>query len=109
MIGTRNTNLVALETEMRSPLTKAFAGQLKARIVGQDNAASALASLYEVFQAGLACPNRPIGTMLFLGPTGSGKTRAVEAAAEILFANPMPLIFTNDSLGQQVIHKVDHE
>src|SRR4030095_17227986 len=36
--------------------------------------------------AGMQNPGRPIGTMLFLGPTGSGKTRVVEAAAEVLFA-----------------------
>jgi ATP-dependent Clp protease ATP-binding subunit ClpA len=65
---------------------------MKARIIGQDRAVRQLASLYEIFQAGLACPTRPIGTMLFLGPTGSGKTRVVEAAAEILFGSPRALV-----------------
>src|SRR5205085_11556315 len=44
-----------------------------------------IASLYQVFHAGMTNPARPLGTMLFLGPTGSGKTHIVEAAAELLF------------------------
>jgi ATP-dependent Clp protease ATP-binding subunit ClpA len=42
-------------------------------------------SLYQLVQAGLTCAQRPIGVLLFLGPTGTGKTRVVEAAAEVLF------------------------
>src|SRR6185295_19083776 len=40
---------------------------------------------YQIFQAGLAATGRPIGTTMFLGPTGSGKTRLIEAAAEVFF------------------------
>ncbi|HVF91071.1 MAG TPA: AAA family ATPase [Blastocatellia bacterium] len=83
---------MALDSELRSPLVDEFESRLKARIIGQERAVSSLSSLYQVFQAGLASPNRPIGTMLFLGPTGSGKTRVVEAAAEILFGSPNALI-----------------
>jgi ATP-dependent Clp protease ATP-binding subunit ClpA len=43
--------------------------------------------MYQVFQAGMTNPARPLGSMLFLGPTGSGKTHVVEAAAEILFGD----------------------
>jgi ATP-dependent Clp protease ATP-binding subunit ClpA len=46
-----------------------------------------MSSLYQIFLAGMNPLNRPIGTMLFLGPTGSGKTRVVEAAAEVLFGD----------------------
>jgi ATP-dependent Clp protease ATP-binding subunit ClpB len=92
MIVTNNTKLVALDAGSRSPLVEEFEARLRARIVGQDRAVRALASLYQVFQAGLTCPNRPMGTMLFLGPTGSGKTRVVEAAAEILFGSPKSFI-----------------
>ncbi|HXG65682.1 MAG TPA: AAA family ATPase, partial [Blastocatellia bacterium] len=56
-----------------------------ARIVGQDRAVRRIAGLYQIYLAGMQNPGRPIGTMLFLGPTGSGKTRVVEAAAEVLF------------------------
>ncbi len=48
--------------------------------------------LYQVFRAGLNSPGRPVGNLLFLGPTGSGKTRIVEAAAEILFGDPRAVI-----------------
>jgi ATP-dependent Clp protease ATP-binding subunit ClpA len=48
--------------------------------------------LYQVFCAGLNSPGRPVGNLLFLGPTGSGKTRIVEAAAEILFGDPRSVI-----------------
>jgi ATP-dependent Clp protease ATP-binding subunit ClpB len=92
MIVTNNTKLVALDAGSRSPLVEEFEMMLKSRIVGQDRAVRSLASLYQVFQAGLNSPNRPIGTMLFLGPTGSGKTRAVEAAAEILFGSTRSFI-----------------
>jgi ATP-dependent Clp protease ATP-binding subunit ClpA len=45
------------------------------RIVGQDEAVEALVELYRVFCAGLRSAGRPVGNLLFLGPTGSGKTR----------------------------------
>jgi ATP-dependent Clp protease ATP-binding subunit ClpA len=51
-----------------------------------------MSNLYQVFLAGMQSPNRPIGTMLFLGPTGSGKTRVVEAAAEVFFGNPNAVV-----------------
>jgi ATP-dependent Clp protease ATP-binding subunit ClpA len=52
----------------------------------------ALVDLFQVFTAGLNSPGRPVGNLLFLGPTGSGKTRIVEAAAEILFGDPRLVI-----------------
>src|SRR4029078_5074782 len=91
MIAQKNTKLIALDTGSKSPIVEEFESKLSARIVGQERAVRNVAWLYQVFQAGLACPTRPIGTMLFLGPTGSGKTRVVEAAAEILFGSPRAL------------------
>ncbi len=64
-----------------------FEQGLRRKIVGQDEAVMALADLYQVFRAGLNSPGRPVGNLLFLGPTGSGKTRIVEAASEILFGS----------------------
>jgi ATP-dependent Clp protease ATP-binding subunit ClpA len=69
-----------------------FEQQLTSRVVGQEQAVRALAQLYQVYQAGLNLPGRPIGTLLFLGPTGTGKTRSIEAAAEILFGSPNSFI-----------------
>lgn len=95
MVATKNGKLVALDAGAKSPLVEEFESKLGARIIGQERAVRNVASLYQVFQAGLACPNRPIGTMLFLGPTGSGKTRVVEAAAEILFGSPNAFVKIN--------------
>ncbi len=57
---------------------------LRKRIVGQDDAIEQIVSVYQTFLAGMSSPGRPIGNMLFLGPTGSGKTRTVESVAESL-------------------------
>jgi len=69
-----------------------FERGLREKVVGQDQAVEALVDLYQMFCAGLQSPSRPIGNLLFLGPTGSGKTRIVEAAAEILFGNSLAVI-----------------
>src|SRR5436190_22456588 len=57
---------------------------LRKRIVGQDDAIQQIISIYQTHLAGMSNPGRPIGNLLFLGPTGSGKTRLVEAAADSL-------------------------
>ena len=76
-----------LDPTIRSMETRDFHSSLRAKIVGQEEGVQALVDLYQVFCAGLNSPGRPVGNLLFLGPTGSGKTRIVEAAAEILFGN----------------------
>jgi ATP-dependent Clp protease ATP-binding subunit ClpB len=76
-----------LDTRMRSSTSRHFEDALREKIVGQDEAVQALVELHQVFCAGLRSPGRPVGNLLFLGPTGSGKTRIVEAAAEILFGD----------------------
>ncbi|MGH9933417.1 MAG: AAA family ATPase, partial [Pyrinomonadaceae bacterium] len=88
----RARRLVPLNTESRSPIAEEFEAGLRARVIGQDRAIRSITSLYQVFQAGMTSPNRPLGTMLFLGPTGSGKTHVVEAAAEILFGDRTSVI-----------------
>jgi ATP-dependent Clp protease ATP-binding subunit ClpB len=79
--------LVALDPTSKSAVAAQFETGLRNRVVGQDRAIRAISSLYQVFQAGLTNSTRPLGSMLFLGPTGSGKTHVVEAAAEILFGD----------------------
>jgi ATP-dependent Clp protease ATP-binding subunit ClpB len=79
------SKLVALNPEIKSTRAMEFEGGLRARVIGQERAVRSITSLYQVFHAGMTNPTRPLGTMLFLGPTGSGKTHVVEAAAEILF------------------------
>ena len=77
-----------LNPDLKSPRAQDFEDKLSSLIVGQDRAVRRITGLYQIHLAGLAHPGRPIGTMLFLGPTGSGKTRVVEAAAEVLFRDP---------------------
>jgi ATP-dependent Clp protease ATP-binding subunit ClpB len=81
-----------LDAEKRSSTAREFERALREKVVGQDQAVQALVDLYQMFCAGLQSPSRPIGNLLFLGPTGSGKTRIVEAAAEILFGDSRAVI-----------------
>src|SRR5947209_10831628 len=61
-------------------------------VVGQDEAVQQIVNIYQMHVTGLCSPGRPVGNLLFLGPTGSGKTRIVEAAAEILFGDARAVI-----------------
>jgi ATPases with chaperone activity, ATP-binding subunit len=65
---------------------------LRRKIVGQDEAIEQIVNIYQTFLAGMTSPGRPIGNFLFLGPTGSGKTRLVEAAAEALAGDARAVI-----------------
>jgi len=65
---------------------------LRKRIVGQEEAIRAIVSIYQMYLTGMNAPGRPIGNLLFLGPTGSGKTRIVEATAESLVNNSHAVI-----------------
>src|ERR1700736_6717264 len=65
---------------------------LKKLIVGQDEAIEQIVNIYQMNLTGMSAPGRPIGNFLFLGPTGSGKTRIVEATAEALLKNPRAVI-----------------
>jgi len=76
-----------LDPTRRSPEAEAFEVALRTHVVGQDRAVERLARVYQVYLAGLAAPGRPLANLLFLGPTGSGKTRLVEAVAEALLGN----------------------
>src|SRR5208282_2044597 len=90
--ATQSALVQELDTKKRSTTSRRFENALRERIVGQGEAVQALVELYEVFCAGLRSIGRPVGNLLFLGPTGSGKTRIVEAAAEILFGDSRALI-----------------
>ena len=90
--ATQSALIEELDTKKRSSTSRHFEDALRQKIVGQDEAVQALVELYQVFCAGLHAPGRPVGNLLFLGPTGSGKTRIVEAAAEILFGDSRALI-----------------
>src|ERR1700692_707841 len=81
-----------LDPQKRSSASRHFEEELRQRVVGQSEAVQALVDLYQVFCADLHSAGRPVGNLLFLGPTGSGKTRTVEAAAEILFGDSRAIL-----------------
>ena len=69
-----------------------LARHLRDSIVGQDEAINPIVQMYQTHLVGLTAGGRPIATFLFLGPTGTGKTRIVEATAEALLGNPGAVI-----------------
>jgi ATP-dependent Clp protease ATP-binding subunit ClpA len=83
---------VTLNARQRCDEARYFEQELFARVIAQDDAVLALSQLYQLYLAKLPLRGKPIGAMLFLGPTGSGKTRSVEAAVEILFGDPYAMI-----------------
>src|SRR5215218_190609 len=83
---------ILLDPERKSPRAAEFEDKLSGLIVGQERAVRRVSGLFQIYLAGLNNPSRPIGTMLFPGPTGSGKTRVVEAAAEVLFGEPHTVV-----------------
>ena len=85
-------NRTVLDPTQTSPEVRDFETALRQRVVGQERALRSLGRVYQVYLAGLAVPGRPLVNLLLLGPTGSGKTRLVEAAAEVLFGDPRAVI-----------------
>jgi ATP-dependent Clp protease ATP-binding subunit ClpB len=81
-----------LDPAKRSPQLQEFEAALRSKVVGQDEAIEALVSVFQVFCSGMNAPGQPVGNLLFLGPTGSGKTRIVEAAAETLFGDKKAVV-----------------
>jgi ATP-dependent Clp protease ATP-binding subunit ClpA len=71
---------------------QALEEELKKRVVGQDHAIRHIVDVYQTYIAGMSSPGRPTGSLLFLGPTGSGKTRTVEALAEALVGDPRAVV-----------------
>src|SRR5450631_3971180 len=65
---------------------------LHKRVVGQEEAIQQIIGIYQTYLAGMSSPGRPIGNLLFLGPTGTGKTRLVEATAESLVGDARAVI-----------------
>jgi len=80
-------NSFFLDPKLKCAQAQEFDERLEALIIGQENAVRSMGNLYQLFLAGMNQSNKPLGTLLFLGPTGTGKTRVLEAAAEILFGD----------------------
>ncbi|MDE2126859.1 MAG: ATP-dependent chaperone ClpB [Armatimonadetes bacterium] len=79
-----------LEGEMQKLIQ--MEDRLHARVVGQEQAVQAVANAVRRSRSGLADPNRPIGSFIFLGPTGVGKTELARAVAEFLFDDDRALV-----------------
>jgi CheY-like chemotaxis protein len=79
-------------TEAVLPPSSDLVELLARKVVGQANALQYITPYIRMYQAGLSSPDRPAGIFLLLGPTGTGKTRTVEALAEILHGSPKRLL-----------------
>src|SRR5450631_1137823 len=88
-MGRLNTQLDPTQTGFEA---EKLESDLRKRIVGQDEAVQQIVNIYQTHLAGMSSPGRPIGNFLFMGPTGSGKTRLVESAAESLVGDSRAVI-----------------
>src|ERR1700682_2715200 len=87
-----SNNSTQLDPTLQSRESLEFEIALRNKVVGQEEAVRAVVDALQVYFAEMRAVGRPVGNYLFLGPTGSGKTRIVEAAAEILFGDPRAVI-----------------
>ncbi len=84
--------LALLDATVTGTKAKDLETKLHRRVIGQDEAIHEIVRTYQTYLTGLSPEGRPVGNFLFLGPTGTGKTRAVEATAEALLGNPRAVI-----------------
>ena len=94
--GWGKTSMVRLNKKLNPSLTgndaEKLNSDLRKRVVGQEEAIDQIVNIYQMFLSGMTSPGRPIGNFLFLGPTGTGKTRMVEATAESLVGDARAVI-----------------
>lgn len=88
----RTTTPASRGKKNAAPAADGLGAQLAQRIIGQSAAMSEIVPYVEMYQAGLAPEGRPAGVFLLLGPTGTGKTRTVEALAEVLHGSPKAIL-----------------
>src|SRR5216684_8278744 len=91
-ISEGQTGLALLDTTVTGTKAKDLETKLHRLVIGQEEAIHEIVRTYQTYLAGLSQQGRPVGNFLFLGPTGTGKTRAVEATAEALLGNPRAII-----------------
>ena len=84
-----------LDPTRHGDVTRDFETFLRGRIVGQDAAIDGVTEMFQMFLVGMNVPDKPVGNLLFLGPTGSGKTYVVEVMAEALFGKSTAFIKVN--------------
>lgn len=83
---------VALDPSKTGKEAENLEAGLRRRIIGQDEAIQQIVNIYQMQLTGMNAPGRPVGNFLFLGPTGSGKTRTVEALAESLLGTSRAVV-----------------
>src|ERR1043166_5826672 len=81
-----------LDATQTGPEAEQLGASLRERVVGQEEAIHEIVDVYQTYLAGMQTPGRPIGNFLFLGPTGTGKTRLVEALAESLVGDARAVV-----------------
>src|SRR5712672_1525140 len=91
-ISEGQTGLAVLDATVTGTKAKELEAKLHRLVIGQEEAIHEIVRTWQTYVAGLSPEGRPIGNFLFLGPTGTGKTRAVEATAEALLGNPRAVI-----------------
>ena len=90
--GNAMTGPVALDPSRTGQEAESLDARLRRLVVGQPEAIEQIVNIYQMHLTGMNPPGRPIGNFLFLGPTGTGKTRIVEATGEALINNPRAVI-----------------
>jgi ATP-dependent Clp protease ATP-binding subunit ClpA len=90
--GTALTKKVVLDLSKRNPILDPLLRNMKKRLVGQDDASVVLTDMVSTHLSGFGAPGRPAGSALLLGPTGSGKTHAIEVLCEGLVGDPKGMI-----------------
>lgn len=81
-----------LDPTVRGDSAQNLMDDLKHMVIGQPEAIESVVDMYQMQQAGLCSPGRPLGSFLFLGPTGTGKTRLVESLSHLIFGDPLAKI-----------------
>lgn len=81
-----------LDPSKQSEKAAEFEHELRKSLIGQDKAVKAISRIYKLLLAGFNSPKKPLGNLLFLGPTGSGKTRAMEVVAEYFWQDAEKMI-----------------
>ena len=82
------SRIQSLDPNQKGQEADALETRLHQLVIGQDDAINKIVEAYQGFRTGMSPAGRPLGNFLFLGPTGSGKTRVVEATAEALLKDP---------------------
>jgi ATP-dependent Clp protease ATP-binding subunit ClpA len=92
MFRKRSDDIMPIDPEILSPESRKLEDDLLKKVIGQDRAVHQLVHTYQIFRSGLQTPHKPLGVLLFLGPTGSGKTKLVESLAECIFGSSEAMI-----------------